>query len=115
MLYEQLRRAIGEPNHYAVSDIAGWCVGMIGSLGQRGGRALFEELSYPDQQVIIRKFAALQYRYTDRHAQQAALLMQLHLMAAADGDEDLADSIYAYITAHAATMVRFWRRRCAMN
>jgi len=64
MLYEELRREIGEPSYYQVSAISGWCLGVVGSLSRiAGGRGNFEALPYRKQQVVIRRFVSLQMRH----------------------------------------------------
>jgi|SRR6516162_6749382 hypothetical protein len=116
MQFEELRREIGVANHYKVSSIAGWCVNVLGSLNRAGGRGqLFEDFSYLKQRAIIAHYASLQRRWTGTDARRAARLMQLYLTAAAEGDEELAETIYAFIVSHAETMLRRWRRRCRMN
>ena len=114
MLYEDLRREIGPANYYEVSSISGWCIGMIGSLSRAGGPVPFEDLSYCKQHAVIRRFV-LRNRYTNADARRAARLAQLYLTAVAEGDEELADSIYGFMASHAETMLRRWRRRCRMN
>ena len=119
MLYEALRREIGPANYYEVSSISKWCIGMLGSLSRAAGPVPFEDLSYRKQHAVIRRFV-LQNRYTNADARRAARLAQLYLTAVAEGDEDLADEIYAFMAAHAETMLRRWRRQsrqhwCAGN
>jgi len=115
MDFHELRREIGEAPYDKVSTIAGWCINVISSLSRAGGRGQFEDWTYRKQRAVIGHYLFLQRKWGNADARRAARLMELHLTAAAEGDEDLVETIYEFIAAHAESMLRHWRRHCRMN
>jgi len=113
--FNELRHTIGEANLDEASGLSGWIIGVISSLSKAaGGPGRFEDLSYKRQQAIIRRFARLEAGVSNIHARRAAQLMQLYLKAAADGDEELGNEIYEFMTSHGEPMLRHfdrWQRR----
>src|SRR5262245_258892 len=116
MQFDELRREIGEPSYYLVSPIAGWCLNVMSSLSRAGGQFEdFHDFPYQKQKAIIGHYVLLQRKWSSPDARRAARLMQLYCMAASEGDEELAESIYGFMVAHGETMLRRWRRMCRLN
>ena len=78
------------------------------------GLEAFADHSRRRQQFLIYRFTILRDEYEGRDAREAADLMRLYLSAVANGEDEIADTIYGFMSSHAEPVFernRAWRAR----